>query len=78
VPHDWKNTGTETGRVLFLNTPARAGGFFEEQLRRPAGGQSRLVSSMDGAHHFGHSIAEDNPRRPASAGLAVDQWSRGQ
>jgi quercetin dioxygenase-like cupin family protein len=35
VPHAWKNTGTETGRVLFLYTPAVAGGFFEEQLGRP-------------------------------------------
>src|SRR5262249_43443277 len=36
VPHAWKNTGSETGRVLFLYTPAGAGGFFEEQLvRRP-------------------------------------------
>ena len=32
VPHAWKNTGTETARVLFLYTPADAGGFFEEQL----------------------------------------------
>src|ERR1700758_1674636 len=37
VPHAWKNTGTETARVLFLYTPAGAGGFFEEQLARPAG-----------------------------------------
>src|SRR5215469_5319293 len=37
VPHAWKNTGAETGRVLFLYTPAGAGGFFEEQLGRPAG-----------------------------------------
>jgi quercetin dioxygenase-like cupin family protein len=37
VPHAWKNTGTETARVLFLYTPADAGGFFEEQLGRPAG-----------------------------------------
>src|ERR1700746_217470 len=37
VPHAWKNTGAETGRVLFLYTPAGAGGFFEEQLARPAG-----------------------------------------
>jgi mannose-6-phosphate isomerase-like protein (cupin superfamily) len=36
VPHAWKNTGAETGRVLFLYTPARASGFFEEQLGRPA------------------------------------------
>src|SRR5580658_10463729 len=34
VPHAWKNTGTETARILFLYTPAKAGGFFEEQLGR--------------------------------------------
>jgi len=33
VPHAWKNTGAETGRVLFLYTPARAGGLREEQQR---------------------------------------------
>ena len=27
IPHAWKNTGTETGRVLFLYTPAMAGGY---------------------------------------------------
>jgi quercetin dioxygenase-like cupin family protein len=31
VPHAWKSTGAETGRVLFLYTPAKAGGFIEEQ-----------------------------------------------
>jgi quercetin dioxygenase-like cupin family protein len=35
VPHAWKSTSAETGRVLFLYTPAKAGGFFEERLRRP-------------------------------------------
>jgi len=30
VPHAWKSTGTEPGRVLFLYTPARAGKLFEE------------------------------------------------
>ena len=29
VPHAWKNTGSETGRVLFLYTPALAGGYIE-------------------------------------------------
>jgi quercetin dioxygenase-like cupin family protein len=29
IPHAWKNTGKETGRVLFLYTPAVAGGFIE-------------------------------------------------
>jgi quercetin dioxygenase-like cupin family protein len=33
VAHAWKNTGTETGRVLFLYTPGRAGGLIEEQER---------------------------------------------
>jgi quercetin dioxygenase-like cupin family protein len=37
VPHAWKNTGSETGRVLFLYTPAAAGGYIEALLeRRPA------------------------------------------
>jgi quercetin dioxygenase-like cupin family protein len=31
VPHAWKSTGAETGRVLFLYTPATAGGLIEEQ-----------------------------------------------
>jgi len=29
VPHAWKNSGNETGRVLFLYTPAAAGGLIE-------------------------------------------------
>jgi quercetin dioxygenase-like cupin family protein len=34
VPHAWKNSGSETGRVLFLYTPASAGGYVEELLHR--------------------------------------------
>jgi quercetin dioxygenase-like cupin family protein len=30
VAHAWKNTGSESGRVLFLYTPAAAGGLIEE------------------------------------------------
>jgi quercetin dioxygenase-like cupin family protein len=37
VPHAWKSTGSETGRVLFLYTPAAAGGYVEELLKHPAG-----------------------------------------
>jgi len=33
VPHAWKSTGAETGRALFLYTPARAGGLIEAQYR---------------------------------------------
>ncbi len=37
VPHAWKNTGSETGRVLFLYTPADAGGLIETLAEgRPA------------------------------------------
>ena len=32
VPHAWKNTGGETARILFLYTPGKAGGFFEERV----------------------------------------------
>ena len=35
VPHAWKSTGSETGRVLFLSAPAAAGGYVEELLNRP-------------------------------------------
>ena len=37
VPHAWKNTGSETARAVFLYTPAAAGGYVEELLKRPAG-----------------------------------------
>jgi len=35
VPHAWKSTGIETGRVLFLYTPGQAGKFFEEMAEHP-------------------------------------------
>ncbi len=35
VPHAWKSTGVDPGRVLFLYTPGRAGKLFEELLHRP-------------------------------------------
>lgn len=37
VPHAWKSTGSETGRVLFLYTPAVAGGYMEELSNHGAG-----------------------------------------
>src|SRR6185503_16222665 len=33
VRHAWKSTGSEMGHVLFLYTPAKAGGLIEEQQR---------------------------------------------
>jgi len=42
VPHAWKNTGSETGRVLFLYTPATAGRYIEAPSeRRPTGDDER-------------------------------------
>jgi quercetin dioxygenase-like cupin family protein len=41
VPHAWKSTGTDTGCVLFLYTPGKAGGLIEEQQRT-----GRKFSSM--------------------------------
>jgi quercetin dioxygenase-like cupin family protein len=35
VPHAWKNSGSDTGRVVFLYTPAAAGACVEEMLHRP-------------------------------------------
>src|SRR5271169_5871747 len=41
VPHAWKSIGPETARVLFLCTPAKAGGSIEEQHRT-----ERTLASM--------------------------------
>lgn len=38
VPHAWKNSGTQRGRVVFLYTPASAGRFVEEMVERPGDG----------------------------------------
>ena len=44
VPHAWKNTGSETGRVLFLYTPAAAGGLIEAlSEQRPTSDDERAV-----------------------------------
>jgi mannose-6-phosphate isomerase-like protein (cupin superfamily) len=40
VPHAWKSTGAEPGKVLFVYTPGRAGKLFEELLHRPIGSVS--------------------------------------
>ena len=44
VPHAWKNTGSETGRVLFLYTPADAGAVIEALgERRPMDDEERAM-----------------------------------
>jgi quercetin dioxygenase-like cupin family protein len=56
VPHAWKNTGAEAGRVLFLYSPAGAGGFFEEQLARPAGSANRPEANEMRRRHGGEIV----------------------
>src|ERR1700738_5054267 len=53
VPHAWKNTGAETGRVLFLYTPAGAGKLFEEWVEHPAVSRSDAeFEAMGRRHHW--------------------------
>src|SRR5215470_13919046 len=40
VPHAWKSSGAENGRVLFLYAPPKAGGLIEEQQRTGRGFRS--------------------------------------
>ena len=47
VPHAWKNSGSQPGRIVFLYTPARAGRFVEGMLEQPKEGdlKQRLEES---------------------------------
>jgi quercetin dioxygenase-like cupin family protein len=55
VAHAWKSTGAETGRVLFIFTPAEAGKAFEElqQLQCPVGSMAAPVFQRHGAEVVG-------------------------
>jgi len=58
VPHAWKNTGSETGRVLFLYTPADAGGYIEALAeRRPMNDDER--AELLERHHW--EVVGPNP-----------------
>ena len=62
VQHAWKNSGAETARVLFLYTPAAAGGLVEEQQRM----QDTLASMSDRdkteqRHRHGWEVLGPNP-----------------
>jgi len=48
VPHAWKSTGAETGRGLFLYTPAKAGGLLEEHHRTRRGFASMNERELTG------------------------------
>ena len=60
VPHAWKSTGSDTGRVLFLYTPAAAGGFLQDLLTRspgPIGDDER--KKLNERHHW--EVVGPNP-----------------
>jgi quercetin dioxygenase-like cupin family protein len=58
VPHAWKNTGSEPGRVLFLYTPGVAGGLIEALMEgSPANDDER--TKLFGRH--GWEVVGPNP-----------------
>jgi len=58
VPHAWKNTGADTGRVLFLYTPADAGSLIEALGdRRPMNEDERR--QFFASHHW--EVVGPNP-----------------
>jgi len=62
VQHAWKNSGAETARVLFLYTPAGAGGLLEEQQRTQ--GTTASVNEHEKAEQrqrYGWEIVGPNP-----------------
>jgi mannose-6-phosphate isomerase-like protein (cupin superfamily) len=59
VPHAWKNTGSETSRVVFLYTPARAGGYVEELLDRPGPMSDEQRKELRERYHW--EIVGPNP-----------------
>jgi quercetin dioxygenase-like cupin family protein len=62
VPHAWKSTGAKTGRVLFLYTPAKAGGLIEEQQRTGRGFRSMNEHELaEMLHRHGWELLGPSP-----------------
>jgi mannose-6-phosphate isomerase-like protein (cupin superfamily) len=62
VPHAWKSTGAETGRVLFLYTPGKAGGLIEEQQRTGRGFRSMNERELaDILQRYGWALLGPSP-----------------
>jgi mannose-6-phosphate isomerase-like protein (cupin superfamily) len=62
VQHAWKNSGLEPAQVLFLHTPAGAGGLLEEQQR--AQGATASTNEREAAERlrrYGWEIVGPNP-----------------
>jgi mannose-6-phosphate isomerase-like protein (cupin superfamily) len=58
IPHAWKNTGSETGRVLFLYTPAAAGGLIEDLAEHRPGSADEHKHLFE-RHHW--EVVGPNP-----------------
>src|SRR6266568_7741763 len=63
IPHAWKNTGAQTGEVLFFYSPAGAGKFFEARLGQPAASITDAEAIEMRKRHAGRSSAR--PRSEA-------------
>ncbi len=62
VQHAWKNSGAETARVLFLYTPAAAGGLIEEQQRaQPTAAAMSEREKAERRERYGWEIVGPNP-----------------
>lgn len=61
VAHAWKNTGTATGQVIFMYTPAGAGKFFEEQVRQPLTGPANGPEAVGLRERHGWEIVGPPP-----------------
>jgi mannose-6-phosphate isomerase-like protein (cupin superfamily) len=59
VAHAWKNTGSETGRVLFLYTPAGAGGWIEAMADH--GTPKNAAERAEFCERYGWEILGPNP-----------------
>jgi quercetin dioxygenase-like cupin family protein len=58
VPHAWKNSGAQTGRVLFMYTPAAAGGYVEAMSNgRPMTDEERVALR----ERYRWEVVGDNP-----------------
>jgi quercetin dioxygenase-like cupin family protein len=58
IPHAWKNTGSEAGRVLFLYTPAAAGDLIEALSERRPGNEDERQNLFK-RHHW--EVVGPNP-----------------
>jgi quercetin dioxygenase-like cupin family protein len=59
VPHAWKASSSESGRVVFLYTPAAAGGYIEELLHRSGPMSAEDRSSLRERHRW--EVVGPNP-----------------